>query len=162
MMRISHARSPRSIVAVLCLGTCASPALTAADDLYETIAELDAATFEAFNRCEDPAQLERYAGFFAEDLEFYHDQGGVTWTREAMVANTRDNACGNYRRELVEGSLEVFPIAGFGAIARGVHRFCEYDTGRCDGIADFTVVWRRGEDRWRATRVLSYAHRAAN
>ncbi|MGK7296743.1 MAG: nuclear transport factor 2 family protein [Candidatus Wenzhouxiangella sp. M2_3B_020] len=162
MIRIFPAAGPRWIAAVVCVAACAQSMPSPAAELHETIASLDAATFEAFNRCEDPDQLERYAGFFAEDLEFYHDQGGVTWTREAMVANTRDNACGNYRRELVEGSLEVFPIAGFGAIARGVHRFCEYATGRCDGIADFTVVWRRDEDRWRATRVLSYAHRAAN
>ena len=161
MIRIFPARGRCCVVAVACLTASALSAPTAADELDETIAGLDAVTFEAFNRCDEPDQLERYAEFFAADLEFYHDQGGVTWTREAMVANTRDNACGNYRRELVEGSLEVFPIAGFGAIARGVHRFCEYDTGRCDGIADFTIVWRRDEDRWRATRVLSYAHRPA-
>lgn len=30
---------------------------------------LDAAVFDAFNRCSDPPQLERHARYFAEDVE---------------------------------------------------------------------------------------------
>lgn len=128
-------------------------------DLHVTIAELDTALFEAFNNCDDPAKLARHEAFFAEDVEFYHDQGGVTFTREEMIANTRNNACGNYWRERIEGTLAVHPVANFGAIAIGEHRFCEFATGDCPGVADFTTVWRKDEDRWRVTRVLSYGHR---
>ncbi len=128
--------------------------------LFNTISALDTAVFDAFNHCSSPAELAKHASYFAPDVEFYHDAGGVTWTRKEMIEKTRTNVCGHFHRELVPGSLEVFPIRGFGAIEQGVHRFCQFDTGKCDGIADFVIVWRREADAWRITRVLSYGHRA--
>ena len=140
-----------------------SPAATvlAGDDLTTTVATLDRAVFDSFNRCQDPAQLEKHAGYFDPDVEFYHDTGGVTWTREAMLENTRKHACGHYTRELVDGSLQVFPVKDFGAIAQGSHRFCEVATGKCEGLADFVMLWRRHDGTWSITRVLSYGHRPA-
>jgi hypothetical protein len=131
-----------------------------ADPLFDTISALDTEVFAAFNTCSDPAKLDKHAGFFAPDVEFYHDTGGVTWTRDAMIANTGRYVCGHFRRELIPGTLEVFPIKDFGAIARGSHRFCQFDSGQCEGMADFTIVWRLQDGRWSITRVLSYAHRA--
>lgn len=128
--------------------------------LHETISSLDDAVFTSFNRCAEPEELRRHAAYFASDVEFYHDTGGVTWTREDMLANTARHVCGKIRRELVAGTLQVFPIKDHGAIAQGVHRFCQLDTGRCEGMADFVVVWRRQDDQWQITRVLSYGHRA--
>ncbi len=154
----------KNSLAAFCLAL-AAPALAAPADasreetLEATIAALDGAVFDAFNRCGDPAQLRKHAGFFAPDVEFYHDTGGVTWTREAMIANTGKYACGHYTRELVAGSLRVSPVKDFGAIAQGVHRFCQVDTGRCEGEADFVMVWRHHDGRWQVTRVLSYGHR---
>ena len=133
---------------------------SADDPLFDTISALDTAVFDAFNHCSEPGQLDRHASYFAADVEFYHDTGGVTWTRDAMIANTRKNVCGNFRRELVAGSLKVYPIRDFGAIEQGVHRFCQFKTGKCEGIADFVVVWRHQNDTWQITRVLSYGHRA--
>jgi len=130
------------------------------DPLTATIAALDTASFDAFNHCDQPGQLDKYASYFAPELEFYHDQGGVTWTREAMIANTRKNVCGHFRRELVPGSMRVYPIKDFGAIEQGEHTFCQFDSGKCEGIADFVIVWRLRDQRWEATRVLSYGHRA--
>ena len=132
-----------------------------ADPLFETIFALDTEVFAAFNACSDPAQLDKHAGFFAPDVEFYHDTGGVTWTRDAMIANTRQYVCGNFRRELIPSTLEVFPVKDFGAIARGSHRFCQFASGECEGLADFTIVWRLQDGRWTITRVLSYGHRAS-
>lgn len=128
--------------------------------LFDQLAQLDAQVFDAFNRCEQPGQLERHAGFFAEGVEFYHDQGGVTWSRAEMIANTQKHVCGKFRRELVLGSLRVYPIQGFGALAQGVHRFCQHGSGRCEGAADFMMIWRQEGAQWRITRVLSYGHRA--
>lgn len=132
-----------------------------ADPLFDTISALDTEVFAAFNACSEPAQLDRHAAFFAPDVEFYHDNGGVTWTRDAMIANTRQYVCGNFRRELIPGTLEVFPVKDFGAIARGSHRFCQFASGECEGLADFTIVWRLQDGRWTISRVLSYGHRAA-
>ncbi|SBV37967.1 conserved exported hypothetical protein [uncultured Stenotrophomonas sp.] len=136
-------------------------AALADDELTTTIAALDQAVFDSFNRCADPQQLQRHAGYFDPAVEFYHDTGGVTWTREAMLENTRKHACGHYTRERVEGSLQVFPIKDFGAIAQGSHRFCDVATGKCEGLADFTMLWRLHDGQWTITRVLSYGHRAA-
>jgi hypothetical protein len=146
--------------ATLSAGAQTDPA-AAVDPLFDTVAALDTEVFAAFNTCSDQAQFEKHAGYFAADVEFYHDTGGVTWTRDAMLANTRQYVCGNFRRELVPGSLQVFPVKDFGAIARGSHRFCQFDSGQCEGMADFTIVWRLQDGRWTITRVLSYAHRAA-
>ncbi len=160
---------------VLCLAVGVMPALAAAPadtpgppaagadgaDLATTIAGLDEAVFDAFNGCADPAQLQRHAGYFDPGVEFYHDTGGVTWTREAMLDNTRRHACGRYTRQRVPGSLSVYPVHGFGAIAQGKHRFCQAGSDLCEGLADFTIVWRLEQGRWRITRVLSYGHRAA-
>ena len=152
---------------LLSLSSLSAPAIAQAmpqpdtPDLQATIAGLDAALFDAFNRCADPAQLAVHAGYFDPAVEFYHDTGGVTWNREDMLANTRRHACGRYTRQRVPGSLRVYPVKDFGAIAQGEHRFCQTDSGRCDGLADFTMLWRLRDGRWHVTRVLSYGHRAA-
>ncbi len=166
MNRSSVLKSASLLLAVLvtipALANDAARTVSSGDTLYATIAKLDGEVFDAFNHCEDPAQLQKHASYFADDVEFYHDTGGVTWTREAMLANTKKNACGNYRRELVAGSLKVYPVKDFGAISQGVHRFCQTSDGSCDGLADFVIVWHRINDRWQITRVLSYGHRVAS
>lgn len=131
----------------------------AKDPLFETISALDTAVFEAFNTCGDPAQLAKHASYFAPNVEFYHDTGGVTWTRDTMIANTEHNVCGKIRRELIAGSLKVFPIKDFGALEQGAHRFCPLGSSDCPGIAEFVIIWHHDGDTWRITRVLSYAHR---
>lgn len=130
------------------------------EQLTQAIDALDTALFETFNTCADPAQLAKHASYFDPAVEFYHDTGGVTWTRDEMVDRTRANVCGNYRRERVPGTLKVVPIKGFGAIAQGSHRFCAMTETTCAGEADFVMIWREGDDQWQVTRVLSYGHRA--
>ena len=150
-------------VAALSSGHATAQQAAPADaDLQATIAALDSAVFDAFNHCADPAQLRKHAGYFDPDVEFYHDTGGVTWTRDAMLANTRKHACGHYTRELVPDTLKVYPVNGFGAISQGRHRFCQTDTHTCEGLADFVIVWRLRNEQWQITRVLSFGHRAAN
>lgn len=101
--------------------------------LFDAISALDAEAFGAFNTCALPGQLQKHAEFFAEAVEFYHDNGGVTWNRQEMLANTEKHVCGNFRRELVAGSLRVYPIKGFGAIEQGVHQFCQFTSEKCEG-----------------------------
>ncbi len=43
-------------------------------ELDKAVALLDAALFDAYNRCD----LEKFSSFFVDDVEFYNDQGGVT------------------------------------------------------------------------------------
>ncbi|CAN7145259.1 nuclear transport factor 2 family protein [Pseudoxanthomonas sp. LjRoot168] len=149
--------------AVLLLGAVESAA--AADRTHEQLTQvvdaLDSALFDTFNTCADPAQLAKHAAYFDDAVEFYHDNGGVTWTRDEMIGRTRANVCGQYRRERVPGTLTVFPIKGFGAIAQGTHRFCARSATECAGEADFVMIWRERDGQWQVTRVLSYAHRQA-
>jgi hypothetical protein len=137
-------------------------AVQAADDatLSATIARLDTDMFNAFNHCDQAGQLEQYASYFDPGVEFYHDNGGVTWSRDAMIASTAKNVCGHYSRQLVAGSLRVVPVKDFGAIATGSHTFCQTGSGKCEGIAEFTLIWRHKDGAWQVTRALSYGHRA--
>lgn len=151
-----------ALIALVASATSAArdrPVDQAADPLTDTIAKLDTAVFDAFNRCSTPVQLQQHASYFAPDVEFYHDEGGVTWSRQEMVRNTEKYACGKFRRELVPGTLKAFPINGFGAIEQGTHRFCQFSSNTCDGTADFVIVWRNQSGIWEITRVLSYGHR---
>lgn len=123
--------------------------------LFATISGLDAKVFDAYNRCD----LATFGSAFAPDVEFYHDEGGATFDRNTVVANTKKFICGKVHRELVAASLRIYPVKDFGAIEEGEHRFCEISTGKCAGIAKFVIVWKRGREDWIITRVLSYGHR---
>src|SRR5687767_8296697 len=89
--------------------------------LYDTILKHDSVFFNAYNNCDK--QLDLYAGYYAENLEFYHDKGGFSNSKKEMVDATKRNICGKVRRELVPGSVEVYPIANYGAIEIGFHKF---------------------------------------
>ena len=154
----------RSLLAIACAGTAV--AAHAADaptpELALTMTALDAAAFDAFNHCEVAGKLDKYASFFAPDVEFYHDLGGVTTTRDEMIAQTRQNVCGKFQRELVPGTLKAWPVKDYGALVRGEHRFCHYKPGGtthpCEGQAEFTILWRHAGDTWTITRAFSYGH----
>jgi ketosteroid isomerase-like protein len=131
--------------------------------LYDRIAALDAALFAAYNKCD----IDRVGTFFAEDLEFYHEKGGLTLTRDATLALMRKNLCGadsnRVRREPVDGSMEVRPINNYGAVQTGEHRFHLTQKGQAeklDGIGKYVMLWREKDGEWKITRVISYGFRA--
>lgn len=130
---------------------------SAADPLTAEISALDTKVFDAYNRCDLPV----FSGYFDPKVAFYHDNGGATFARDAMVDGVRKYICGKVRRERISASFRVYPIKDYGAIEEGEHRFCELATGRCEGIAKFVMVWAKQDGAWRITTVLSYGHRAA-
>ena len=79
-----------------------------------------------------------------------------------MLESVKNNICGKVRRELVPGTLEVYPMDGYGAVEMGVHRF--HHPGRENteptGEAKFVHLWQNKEGAWKITRVISYDHRA--
>jgi hypothetical protein len=123
-------------------------------ELTAKITALDSAVFSAYNHC----QLKTFARYFSPDVEFYHDKGGLTRSRAKLVESIKNNVCGKLTRELVPGTLEVYPIKGFGAIEMGTHRFRSVSTGRYGGIARFIQLWEYRDGNWRITRVVSYDH----
>lgn len=163
-------RNPRVIAAVVLAlavpcgaASAATPDIRGADaqdPLFEAVSALDIGLFDSFNHCSSDAELQKHAGYLDPKLEFYHDDGGVTWSRQDYMANTQRNVCGRFRRDLVPGTLQVFPIKDYGAIEQGIHRFCDLKTGACFGEALFVIVWHHlAGEQWQATRILSYGHR---
>ena len=134
-------------------------AAPAPNPLYQKVLALDTAMFDAFNKCTDPGELAKHGAFFAKDVEFYHDNAGFSRGVDAMIDSVRKNVCGKFRRELDLASFRVFPIPGYGAMAFGTHRFCHTPT-TCEGMAEFSIVWREKDGVWQVTRALSYAHRS--
>ena len=135
----------------------AASAPVPADTLTTEIGALDAKVFDAYNRCDLPV----FSAYFDPKVAFYHDNGGATFERDAMVDGVRKYICGKVKRERISASFRVYPIKDYGAIEEGEHRFCEIATGRCEGIAKFVMVWTKQDGAWRITTVLSYGHRAA-
>ena len=139
---------------LLARGGQGAPAM---EELPRTLAALDGALFDSFNRCD----LEKFASFFIDDVEFYHDKGGLTLSRRSLVESVKNNICGKVRREVVAGSVEAHPIPGYGAVQMGVHRFYEVGAKQGSGpvgVAKFIHLWQHKDGAWKITRVISYDH----
>jgi hypothetical protein len=57
--------------------------------------------------------------FFVDDVEFYHDQGGITLGKAALTDTVEKNICGKTTRELVSGTLHTYYKKGYGALEVG-------------------------------------------
>ena len=153
--------SAASLLLILVASTAvAQPAVNSkAGSLFETIRAQDARLFAAYNSCD----LKTLGDMVSEDLEFYHDQTGLSRGRQAFVDAIRTNICGKTHRELVPGSMEVYPLTGYGAVEIGDHVFCPAATpSACNpkksGMAKFTMLWQQADTSWKLTRVISYDH----
>jgi len=130
--------------------------LSVHDSLYKEVAKLDSILFNAFNT----RDVEKFKSFFTEDLEFFHDKGGLTnydHTINFMKGVAKND--NGLRRELVKGTLEVYPLPGYGAIEVGQHRFCHLENGKQDcGTFKFVQIWQKKNGEWKISRVVSYDH----
>lgn len=131
-------------------------------ELYDTISKLDSTFFKALNECD----LKKYESFLAFDYEFYHDKQGLTVSK-ASEMKSMSLFCGEQRerqqikRELVTESLEVYPIANYGAIENGEHIFylvIDENTSKPISKAKFTSIWRYDNNEWKLARTISYNH----
>ncbi|HEX6861267.1 MAG TPA: nuclear transport factor 2 family protein [Thermoanaerobaculia bacterium] len=139
----------------------------ATKELHDEIAAVDRMLFDAvFNTCDTQA----LAGLVTDDFEMYHDKGGLVSTSGAQFVENIKGMCERQktgedyraRRELVEGSLEVYPLDNYGAVEVGVHRFYKKTEGQPDKlveIAKFTQVWKKEASGWKLARVVSYDHK---
>jgi ketosteroid isomerase-like protein len=126
------------------------------DELFQTISRLDKEVFEAIDRCD----MQTEASFWSDDAEFYHDKTGLMIGGQQIVQAFKNNLCGKVKRELVPGTLEVYPLEGYGAVEIGVHRFLhpwEQDHGVV-GEAKFIHVWQHKDGTWKIARVISIDH----
>ena len=150
---------------LLCATAGSLHAQPPADDVARVVLERDRAFWAAYNRCDVPAMSE----YFTDDVEFYHDRGGVTLGRADLVKALQDGLCGNSdfrtRREPVEGAVKLYPMKKgdtvYGAILAGEHLFYLTQKGKAeslDGRARFADLWIVKDGVWRMSRVLSFDH----
>ena len=136
-------------------------------DLYKQLKARDSLLFDlGFNQC----KISEFESFISDDLEFYHDQGGLTTNKEDFLNAVKNNICSKPEmkpiRKLVQGSLEVFPLYEngklYGAIQKGVHDFYIREPSKelyKTSSAKFTHVWILNNNEWILKRVLSYDHK---
>jgi len=146
-------------VGLLLLGVLAFASRAAAqapNDLRAAIVSADSALFTAYKQ----RDLSTFQSFFTPDLEFYQDNEGV----ENYAQTMKDFAqmfgqAAPIHRELVPGTLEVYPIKNYGAMEVGRHRFCHVENGKDDcGTFSFVHIWRQTKTGWKISRVISYGH----
>lgn len=121
-------------------------------DLYQTIMQLDKTYFKAYNECDMKTQ----AAFYAEDIEFYHDKGGLATDKTELLNSIEKNICGKVTRTLIDESVEIYPIKDFGAVQIGLHKF--YNNQEPDAPSkptQFIVIWKKTEPNWVMSRVIS-------
>ena len=139
----------------------------ATKELFDELAEQDRRLFDAvFNTCD----IQALRALVADDFEMYHDKGGLVSTSGAQFVENIKGTCERQktgedyrsRREIVEGTLEAFPLNNYGGMQVGVHRFYKKIEGQPDKLVEisrFTSVWKKEADGWKLTRVLSYGHK---
>jgi ketosteroid isomerase-like protein len=122
-------------------------------ELYNTILALDQRFFDAYNSCD----METQAELLADAIEFYHDQGGLSTSKEDILKGTKENICGKVTRTLVPGGLEVSPIPGYGAAAVGLQKFKnkEEPEGTLSKESRFVAIWKKTNNQWQMTRIIS-------
>lgn len=124
-----------------------------AGTLYDTIVALDTKWEDAYNNC----KLDVMDEIISEDLEFYHDQGGLLTSKTKLNEALKNNICGKVTRELKKGSIEVYGIKDYGAVEMGMHAFHnnqEKSTGETH-FSKFVHIWKRDNGKWKITRVIS-------
>ncbi|HEX8602996.1 MAG TPA: nuclear transport factor 2 family protein [Pseudoduganella sp.] len=148
----------------------AAPLLAFAQNpgLLAEVKAADAAYWKAYNDC-DYAALDKLT---AENVEFYHDIGGVTNGRAALTDSVRKNICGRpgvtVQRTVQDKDTQTYLLNRgpdvYGAIVTGRHEFSEAPKGvkaAPNGEALFSMLWLRNADKtWTLSRALSYDHKA--
>ena len=121
--------------------------------LYNTIVQLDSIYFNAYNKCD----MDKQTAMYDADIEFYHDKGGLMTSKKELLEAIKKNICGKVTRELVAGSIEVYPIKDYGAIEMGLHKFHnnQEKEGTPSHAGKFIIIWQQKNNEWKIKRVVS-------
>ena len=135
-------------------------------ELFTLLKQKDSLLFKVgYDQCD----IQQFEQLLSDNFEFYHDKSGFTFSKVRFIDDVKNGLCKlpyKARRELVEKSLEVFPLTKngtlYGAIQNGVHKF--YATEKngeeyLTSTAKFTSVWVLEQGKWKLSRVLSYDHK---
>jgi ketosteroid isomerase-like protein len=150
-------------VAVFALPHTASADTTA---VQAEIKAADDAYWKAYNNC-DYKVLDALT---AEDVEFYHDLGGITHGRADLTGSVRDNICSDkeasVRRDVKPDETQTFLLRRgnevYAALLTGQHHFFRVMKANGaavpTGNARFSMLWRKQDTGWKLSRVMSYDH----
>lgn len=151
------------ICSVWLTGNSVHAQVSETDPLFVVLQGKDQALFkQGFNQCD----LAITASLVAEDLEFYHDKGGIDKGKQSFLDTMNSGLCKSGKnaihRHLVTGSLAVFPMTDqgklYGAIQMGEHQFSAPGEQPTAQPAKFIHLWLLDNGEWRLSRVLSYDH----
>lgn len=120
-------------------------------ELYDSIVHVDSVWADSYNNC----KLEVQDLLISDNLEFYHDRNGIMTSKTALIEALKNYICGKVTRELLEGSIEVYPIPNYGAVEMGYHRFHNKIEKTMSNFARFVHIWHRENGQWKMTRVVS-------
>ena len=120
--------------------------------LHQEIVKMDSIFFNAYNTCNLKVQEE----LISEDLEFYHDNGGLSTSKKDLLAALKKNICNKVKRTLIKGSTEVYAIPGYGAVQMGYHKFFnKLEPNQKSIPSRFVTLWKKEKNKWTITRVIS-------
>ena len=120
--------------------------------LHNEIVKMDAKYFNAYNTCD----IETQATLYDENIEFFHDIGGLATNKKELLKALEENICNKVTRTLIKGSIEVYPIKNYGAIQIGYHKFFNKEEPDAKSIpSKFIVVWNKNKGNWKITKVIS-------
>lgn len=124
--------------------------------LYEELFRMDSLLFAAFNS----RNIEKLKQYFSVGLELYQDNAGVRNYLETMEGFasvfSKDYIL---NRELVKGSMEMYPIKDFGAIQSGLHTFSHVENGKMERATfKFMHIWEKTKEGWKIKRLITYDH----
>ena len=121
-------------------------------NLHNEIVKMDSIYFTAYNTCDIRTQAKLYH----EDLEFFHDKGGLSTSKENLLKALEKNICGKVTRTLIKGSIEVYPIKNYGAVQIGYHKFYNDQEPNAESTpSKFIVIWKQENKQWKITKVIS-------
>lgn len=121
-------------------------------ELQHKIEALDSIFFRAYNTCD----IETQEMLISEDIEFFHDKGGLSTSKSEIIEAMKTNICGKVTRELIKGSIEVYPIHEYGAVQMGYHKFCNnQEPNAISNPSRFITLWKKDNDNWKMTRIVS-------
>ncbi len=165
MIQLKNLKISILILFMLSLFSIQSFAQANEQEITKTIITRDSLFWNAYNTCD----IESLPQFITDDVEFYHDKGGITFGQKNLVNSIANNICGNknykVRREAVANTIKVYLLKKgndvYGAIINGDHYFYENIPGKTEkrvGLAKFTDLWILQNNTWQMSRILSYSH----
>ena len=145
-------KNPTNLLWILLLPPLIGVAQVSEDSkLYKEILAIDTALFGSYNNCD----LATHEALISEDLEFYHDKGGLSTSKTEYMKALKENICNKVQRTLTPDTFEVHEIAGFGAVSLGKHSFHNLVEDSHSEPSKFITILKDTPEGWKITRVIS-------